>query len=85
MSLRAWSILIASLCSLAAVPVLAQSPQSPRRLEPLEQPSIISSADLGFRVEGHNGSVPVGRLAVRVNGRWVEPAPPSPQVQPAAR
>jgi len=82
MSLRAWSILVASLCSLAAVAVLAQSP---RRLDPLEQPTIISGADLGFRVEGHTGGVPVGRLVVRVNGRWVEPAPPSPQVQPAAR
>ena len=82
MSLRTLSILVAWLCSLAAVAVFAQSP---RALDPLEQPTIISGADLGFRVEGHSGRVPVGRLVIRIDGRWVEPAPPKPEVQPAAR
>jgi hypothetical protein len=83
MSLRTWFVLVAWLFSLAAVAALAQ--QSPRPLDPLEQPTIISGPDLGFRVEGHSGKVPVGRLVIRVNGRWVEPAPPRPEVQPAAR
>jgi len=88
MSLRAWCILVAWLCSVAAVAVLAQDPNNPlsppRTLDPLEAPTIISGADLGFRVEGHHGKVPVGRLVIRVDGRWVEPAPPRPEVQPAA-
>lgn len=36
-------------------------------------PNVISGNDIGFRVEGHKGSTPVGRLVVRINGQWVEP------------
>jgi hypothetical protein len=34
--------------------------------------TIIAGADLGFRVEGHKGDTPLGRLVVRINGQWVE-------------
>ena len=33
---------------------------------------VMTGADIGFRVEGLRGDVPVGRLVVRVNERWVE-------------
>ena len=32
---------------------------------------VMSSGDLGFRVEGLRGETPVGRFVVRVNDRWV--------------
>jgi hypothetical protein len=73
MSKRACAILlVAWLFSLATVATIAQprvvtSPQ----LEP--GPGIISGNDIGFRVEGHQGSRPIGTLVIRVNGEWVEP------------
>jgi hypothetical protein len=37
-----------------------------------QAPTIISGPDLGFRVDGRKGNVPVGVLVVRINGQWVE-------------
>ena len=35
-------------------------------------PTVVSGPDVGFRIEGMRGGTPVGRLVVRMNGRWVE-------------
>ena len=35
-------------------------------------PRVMTGAEIGFRVVGLRGDVPVGRLVVRVNDRWVE-------------
>lgn len=35
-------------------------------------PTVLSGADIGFRVEGRKGNTPVGTLVVRANGQWVE-------------
>lgn len=35
-------------------------------------PTVLSGADVGFRVEGNRGGMPVGTLVVKVNGQWVE-------------
>ena len=46
----------------------------PFRMEPLPEPTVLSGADIGFRVEGTINGVPAGRLVVRTrNGEWVEP------------
>ena len=69
--------------SIVAVGVLAHAQArvtpAPRQLPPLalpnpqlQAPVVIAGNDLGFRVESHNGNTPVGRLVVRVNGRWVD-------------
>jgi hypothetical protein len=51
------------LVSLVAVGAWAQiQPQQP----------VISGGDLGFRVERQDRGGPVGRLVVRVDGKWVE-------------
>jgi len=42
-------------------------------------PVILSGSDFGFRVEGYSGFTPVGRVVVRIDGKWVEPLPPPPQ------
>ena len=53
--------------------------QAPQRLPPttLPSPTIISGADVGFRVDPmwteRQGKVS-GRWVVRINGEWVEPA-----------
>ena len=36
-------------------------------------PRVLSGDDIGFRLEGHKGSRPIGRLVVRMGGQWVEP------------
>lgn len=38
----------------------------------LVAPTVISGSDLGFRFESNTDNVPVGRLVVRINGRWLD-------------
>lgn len=35
-------------------------------------PKVMTGEELGFRVEGRKGDIPVGTLVVKVNGDWVE-------------
>jgi hypothetical protein len=39
--------------------------------QPAQTPTILSGADIGFRVERRNGETPIGTLVVRVDGKWV--------------
>ena len=36
-------------------------------------PTILSGADIGFRIQSRNGVTPIGTLVVRVDGKWVVP------------
>ena len=60
----------------AAVWISAQvtRPPSATALEPMDlvAPTMISGSDLGFRIESNKDNVPVGKLVVRINGRWVD-------------
>lgn len=49
-------------------------PPSETGLKPMDlvAPTVISGSDLGFRIESNKDNVPVGRLVVRINGRWVD-------------
>jgi hypothetical protein len=58
---------VASLFAVAAI-AMAQA----RQTVPLPEPMVLSGADVGFRVEGRQGGTPVGRLVVRMDGKWVE-------------
>lgn len=40
------------------------------RTEPVT-PRVLSGADVGFRIEGQRGGVPVGKVVVRIDGEWV--------------
>lgn len=60
---------LVSLLALAGAGLMAQS----RAVVPVPEPVIVSGADIGFRIEGHDGTTPVGTLVVRVDGRWVAP------------
>lgn len=61
----------------AQTPQALQGPQivpPPPLLRPTPQgPIVLAGSDIGFRVERQKGDVPVGRLVVRVDGRWIEP------------
>ena len=37
-----------------------------------QPPTVISGNDIGFRIEGRKGTMPIGVLVVRMNGQWVE-------------
>ena len=41
-------------------------------VQPVNPPITLSGADIGFRVEGRQGSAVTGRLMVRIDGEWVE-------------
>jgi hypothetical protein len=56
--------------SLVAVAAIARAQML--QIVPLPEPIIVSGNDVGFRVEGKQGSTPVGRLVLRINGQWVE-------------
>ena len=43
-----------------------------RQVTPVDPPVVVSGNDIGFRIEGRQGGTQVGRLVVRVDGKWVE-------------
>jgi hypothetical protein len=59
---------VVSLFMVASV-AKAQVFEPPR---PLPEPRVVSGPDFGFRIESEQGGVPVGKLVVRVNGKWIE-------------
>ena len=36
-----------------------------------ESPTIVSGADIGFRIERTRDGIPIGKVVVRVDGRWI--------------
>ena len=65
-----------SLVLVGAVTALAQAPRgvpNTRDAPVLENPTILTGPDVGFRLERVRDGVPVGHVVVKVDGRWVEP------------
>jgi hypothetical protein len=60
--------LVLSLLMVASV-VKAQVFEMPT---PLPEPRIVSGPDLGFRVEADQKGTPIGKLVIRVDGKWIE-------------
>lgn len=59
---------VLSLFVVASV-VKAQVFEIPR---PLPEPRVMSGPDFGFRVEADQNGTPVGKLVIRVDGKWIE-------------
>ena len=38
----------------------------------LPEPRVLSGPDVGFRVEAQHGTLPIGKLVIRVDGKWIE-------------
>ena len=57
------------------------TPPSFEMKEKVEAPGqvVLSGSDVGFRVEGYSNGTPVGRVVVKIDGKWVEPLPPKPR------
>lgn len=64
MTVRSYIVLVALALAVLGVWASAQAPQ--------QAPVVISGSDIGFQVESQRGGTPVGKLVVRVDGRWVE-------------
>jgi len=47
--------------------------QRPLPNEPRRPDAVINGAEVGFRVDGWEGDIPIGRWVVRSEGKWVEP------------
>ena len=60
-----WVISLIAVTSVAKAQVF----EMPR---PLAEPRIVAGPDFGFRIESDQGGIPVGKLVVRVDGKWVE-------------
>jgi hypothetical protein len=86
MSLRIRSVLVVAwLISLWTVAAIGQTPRVTTP-EPAWPEKVFSGRDFGFRVDGYEGTVPVGKFVVRVKDRWVEVEPKSePQVRKTLR
>jgi hypothetical protein len=41
------------------------------RRQPVNPPVVLSGSDVGFQITAYDGPTPVGRLVVRVDGRWM--------------
>jgi hypothetical protein len=71
MSIRA-IVTLAALWVLSLFIVSSVGAQQAFAVDPLPEPRIISGADVGFRIEGMQKGAPVGRLVIRVDGKWIE-------------
>ena len=82
---RRTGLVTAWLISLVLVAVFAsaQPPQRPRpgpttgQVGPVDVdlthlPEVIAGNDLGFRMESTRDGIAVGKLVIRVNGRWID-------------
>ena len=69
---RQWRWIAAWMISLFVVGGLVASAQ---RLT--ISPTLVSGDDIGFRIERTVEGLPIGKLVVRVDGRWVDVAAPS--------
>jgi hypothetical protein len=69
--LWAFSLILVSALTAAAQAQLGR-PNLPDAFT-LESPTILTGADVGFRLVRVRDGVPVGRVVVRIDGRWVEP------------
>jgi hypothetical protein len=83
--MRYWKLAVVWSLSLMVVSVVSRAqarqqppPENMPRQFLLEGPAIVSGNDLGFRIERTKDGVPVGKVVVRIDGKWVDTAPSEP-------
>jgi hypothetical protein len=78
---RHWKLAILWALSLLAVGAISSSAQAQRLGLPYsfitESPTVVSGNDVGFRIERTQDGIPIGRIVVRVDGRWVDTGVPA--------
>jgi hypothetical protein len=76
---RWWKMALLWVLSLVLVSALTAAARAQRGQPPssdswvLQGPTVLTGADVGFRLERVRDGVPVGQVVVRIDGRWVEP------------
>jgi hypothetical protein len=75
----ALSLMVVGMASSRAQ-VSQPSPTEKMRRESLllEGPIIVSGNDVGFRIERTKEGIPVGKVVVRIDGKWVDTVPSEP-------
>jgi len=77
---RHWKLAILWALSLVAVGAVSSSAQAQRGRPGVNlltvSPAVVSGGDIGFRLERTQDGIAVGRIVIRVDGRWVDTAPP---------
>ena len=74
-----WKLPLLWVLSLVLVSALTAAAQAQRGQPPssdswvLQGPTVLTGADVGFRLERVRDGVPIGQVVVRIDGRWVEP------------
>ena len=74
---RYWKLAMLWVISLLTVGVISSSAQ-PGRQPGLDldrvtvTPEVVFGNDVGFRIERTQDGIPIGRIVVRLDGRWVE-------------
>jgi hypothetical protein len=62
-----------SLVVVAAMTAAAQGQRGQLGFDILtEGPTVVSGNDVGFRIERTQEGIPIGKVVVRINGRWVD-------------
>jgi hypothetical protein len=72
--MRTWTLAILWTLSLIVVAAIAGRAQSFRSIAPdflIENEQVISGDDVGFRIERTQDGLPVGRVVIKVDGKWV--------------
>ena len=80
---RHWKLAVVWALSLVAVGALSSFAQVPFNgirergfPAPMQLPTVVSGSDVGFRIERSVDGIQVGRVVVRVDGRWVDTVAP---------
>jgi hypothetical protein len=71
-----WKLAIVWALSLIAVSAISGSAQTLPTFLHMENETVVSGNDIGFRIERTQDGIPVGKVVVRVDGRWVDTAAP---------
>ena len=74
---RNWKLAIIWAFSLIAVSAISSSAQTLPTFLHMENETVVSGNDIGFRIERTQDGIPVGKVVVRVDGRWVDTASPT--------
>ena len=78
--MRHWKLVVVWGLSLLAASAISASAQAQRGelgfTLVTEVPTVVSGSDVGFRIERTQNGIPIGRLVVRIDGRWVDTASP---------
>jgi hypothetical protein len=84
---RYWKLAALWALSLVVVSVTSSRAQAPQQAVSesllrsfllLEGPVIVSGNDVGVRIERIKDGLPVGKVVVRIDGKWVDTAPAEP-------